>query len=767
MPLYRPRYRRSESRKLKAFPDSLKTEDNQLLTLYASRLLFGGQLWKTLDTESIERMLGDVPILRELIQKCNELTQKYEKSRKEQLVSDRKERMAWIEEEKDANAERGDFFYDSRDLPETVGDRIQRLKELTESKLTVDKQLEKSLKKLERSAERNKNLLPAPLEKNLELIANLFGLNRVETNIFAFLLYLKISDTLQTIANVLDYSRNTIPLICGLVARATLENEDLVREALSENGQLVNSGLICFGNRMGRGDTDAEDCYEILFEDMIPFLTLRTVDKSDLYKNFLTFSEKAKLCLDDFVHVPEIKEQVLPALTDALKKKKSGCNILFFGASGTGKTELTRAIAEHFDMRLFSVGTEGKSGGKDRLDCLKSASKVLAKTNDTLLAVDECDDIFNSGFGLFFFPVRTNKGKIVDVLEHVSRPTLWTCNSIQMMDDALLRRFDLIIEMPSLDSEQRAKIFRQKLGSEFSDWFIESISENDQVSLAMLDRAVEVASTFGKKSQQDKEAAITKLLNQTLSAQGRTLLRDQLSSDEKPYDVSCVNTSVDLIKLADGLKNVRKANICLYGAPGTGKSAYVRWLAKQLKKPIVVKRASDLLNCYVGNTEKNIAGAFQEARRKKAILVLDEADSFFRDRKLGSHSWEVSQVNEILTQMENFGGFFIATTNLMDDMDEASLRRFDLKAEFKWLKDNQKIHLLNLYGKKMGLESEPSEEDIRRLKALDALSPGDFSNLFAQNAFSPIASYSDFVSKLSNEQKMKRSANQNSPIGFT
>lgn len=70
----------------------------------------------------------------------------------------------------------------------------------------------------------------------------------------------------------------------------------------------------------------------------------------------------------------------------------------------------------------------------------------------------------------------------------------------------------------------------------------------------------------------------------------------------------------------------------------------------------MVRRASDLLSCWVGATEQNIARAFEEARKDDAVLLIDEADSFLQDRRGAGHSWEVTQVNEVLTQMENFEG---------------------------------------------------------------------------------------------------------------
>jgi len=96
----------------------------------------------------------------------------------------------------------------------------------------------------------------------------------------------------------------------------------------------------------------------------------------------------------------------------------------------------------------------------------------------------------------------------------------------------------------------------------------------------------------------------------------------------------------------------------------------------------MVRRASDLTSKWVGETEQRIASAFAAAERDHAVLLIDEADSLISSRQRTSHQWEVSQINEMLTQMEAFTGVFIASTNLIEHLDAASLRRFDFKLRF-------------------------------------------------------------------------------------
>jgi len=122
--------------------------------------------------------------------------------------------------------------------------------------------------------------------------------------------------------------------------------------------------------------------------------------------------------------------------------------------------------------------------------------------------------------------------------------------------------------------------------------------------------------------------------------------------------------------------------LCLYGLPGTGKTQFAEHLALELGKPILIKRASELFDKYLGESEKRIAEAFDQAEEDGAILLLDEADSFLRDRSRSMHSWEVTTVNELLQRMERFEDIFICTTNLYAQVDVAALRRFTFKLEF-------------------------------------------------------------------------------------
>jgi SpoVK/Ycf46/Vps4 family AAA+-type ATPase len=117
---------------------------------------------------------------------------------------------------------------------------------------------------------------------------------------------------------------------------------------------------------------------------------------------------------------------------------------------------------------------------------------------------------------------------------------------------------------------------------------------------------------------------------------------------------------------------------------------------------------------------------FREAEQQDAVLLLDEADSFLQDRQGAQRSWEVTQVNELLVQMETFQGIFICATNLMERLDPAVLRRFDVKLKLEYLKPGQAERL---FRQVLSGAGQPDEAVLKGLRALTNLTPGDFATV--------------------------------------
>lgn len=117
----------------------------------------------------------------------------------------------------------------------------------------------------------------------------------------------------------------------------------------------------------------------------------------------------------------------------------------------------------------------------------------------------------------------------------------------------------------------------------------------------------------------------------------------------------------------------------------------------------------------------------------------------------------------MLVQMENFDGVFFATTNLMDNLDRASLRRFDLKVEFGYLRGEQVWQLFKAYAKELGIET-PKELE-KEVRSLRFATPGDFASIVRQSRFRPIEDGRDLLERLREEIEFKKVENGNS-MGF-
>ncbi|MCQ2395844.1 MAG: ATP-binding protein, partial [Kiritimatiellae bacterium] len=205
-----------------------------------------------------------------------------------------------------------------------------------------------------------------------------------------------------------------------------------------------------------------------------------------------------------------------------------------------------------------------------------------------------------------------------------------------------------------------------------------------------------------------------------------------------------------------------RMNILMYGAPGTGKTEFVKYLGKTLDRKVLVKKASDLLDMYVGNTEKRIAAAFRQAEAEHAILFFDEIDGLVQDREGASQSWQVTQVNELLQQMENFDGVMIAATNFCKNLDPAIMRRFTFKLSFDYLEDEGKrIFFEKFFGTKL------TEGEFKRLREIQNLAPGDFRTVRQERFYlNEPQTNLQLIEALVEECSLKKDGSSVSKIGF-
>lgn len=573
---------------------------------------------------------------------------------------------------------------------------------------------------------------------NVATIATALGLAPLEQDLLLLAAMLHLDPTLYLACQPLgEFSRRGA---CAALATMLGARPDAVYRALLPNGLLARTGLVRIDDSH-RYHLKAK--LDIL--DRLPQLLLsEPVDTATLFQHYVALARPAALTASDFAYRSEDFTLARQLLAKAAATGTPGVNVLLYGPPGTGKTELAMTLAEAAGLTLFTVQAsdeeEDPLNARQRLSRYSLAQHLLARRHECALLFDEAGDVLSEGGEMdlpFFMPRDSgiNKGWLNGVLEQNPTPAIWVINRIDTVDPAFLRRFDLQLALDIPPRPVRERIIRRHLGDLAVDarWIAER-AEDPHLSPALVQKAARLAHLLPEAFAEQGEALLSRVLDHALAATRHGEPPFQLSSigigDD--YDPTLINADCDLPKLVQGLTRQGRGRICLYGPSGTGKSAFAAWLARRLDRPLLLRTASDLLNPLVGVTEERIAAMFQEAHQSRAVLLIDEADSFLRSRQYARQTWEVTQVNELLVRMEQFDGILLCATNRVSDLDPAVRRRFDVKVRFWPLAAEQAEQCLQRALEDAGTWPEEcglNEDLLTRFWAIGSLTLGDFATI--------------------------------------
>jgi SpoVK/Ycf46/Vps4 family AAA+-type ATPase len=495
-----------------------------------------------------------------------------------------------------------------------------------------------------------------------------------------------------------------------------------------------------------------------------------------LVSRFLIRTSESNLKTQNFPHLANDLDTLKKYLESALQTGTQGTNILLYGIPGTGKTEFVKAMSKELGADLYEISFSDEDGdpitGTERLRAYSLCQRILAQKENALLMFDEIEDVFPSQGGwraLFGIQSdesdeKSSKAWVNRTLERNTTPAIWITNNANI-DHAYLRRFDYSIRFPVPPQKVRMEIARHHLG-QFNppEAWLAKIASNEHMTPAQYERAAKVARISSGDDNEHAQRLVDQALDRSTSLLGqkRSPSRNALHTG---YDLRFANTGMAMESVISGLKKKRQGTFCFYGPAGTGKSEMARHMADELDMPCIVRRASDILSMWVGGSEQNIAEMFADARQQEAVLVLDEADSFLADRRDAQRSWEVTQVNELLTQMEAFNGIFICTTNLMEKLDQASLRRFAFKVKFDYLNQDQCWKMFTQELMRLGGDKATAAEWEKPIRSINKLTPGDFAVAARQLAILDMpATAAELYRQLLEECKVKGGAT--GKIGF-
>ena len=559
--------------------------------------------------------------------------------------------------------------------------------------------------------------------QRLRSLGKTAGLSRTDIAILEIMLRYQTQPIIESmIDSVMEFRGTPFNLKSPVLSAFLGFSGNSILGRLRTDAPLIRSGLVCI---------DSDDGDLTLVNRLHRLATIPGGPGLDVNRLLLGEASPSELEWSDFDHIGHDRDHIERLLKGALDTGEAGVNVLLYGPPGTGKTEFCKVLAGRLGVDLHSVGEADEDGDEptrnERLQELRLAQRLIARGRRSLLLFDEMEDLLAGSFaGLGMFGGLLSSGprgsraggsKVFTnrLLEDAPAPTLWTINDTGTVDPAVLRRMMFALELRLPPPKVRARVWTRQLARHG----IEARPE-DALSLAQ-----EFEATPGVAAG---ATAAARLGGGDLAAvrRGVRSLSRVLGSDKPPqgmparYDPALIQADTDPLRLADRLASSgeRRFSLCLQGPPGTGKSAFVRYLAERLGLEVMQKRASDLMSMWVGQTEKQIAAAFAEARDSGAFLVFDEADSLLSDRRFAEKSWEISQVNEMLAWMESHPAPFACTTNFGTHLDPATLRRFVFKITLDYLSPEQAGVAFRGY---FGLEPPPT------VAALSTLTPGDFA----------------------------------------
>ncbi len=435
-----------------------------------------------------------------------------------------------------------------------------------------------------------------------------------------------------------------------------------------------------------------------------------------------------------FTHMAQQQCDISALLDGSITTGATGINVLFYGQPGTGKTEFAKKLACELGVTCYEVGFSSDETGmeasrNDRLCFLKLANRLIPPEERAVILLDEAEDIFDSIGGPAEHrrsPRSGSKAWMNALLETMRIPTIWITNDIEI-DAAHLRRFAYVTEFATPPISVRREIVRlQTAGLAITDATVTQLARNDALTPAMLGMAAQFV-RLAKPVGAEADAALVR----HVQASQRALNMEPTGSivdGETEFDPRFINldSTISVESLVGALRRTGRAGLLFYGPPGSGKTQLANYLAQQLDREMIYRTGSDLLNKYVGGTEQRIAKLFRACDVEREIIFLDEAEGLLGSREGAQRSWEVTQVNEFLRQIEQFKGIFIAATNHIALLDAALMRRFAFRLWFKPLTLEQRV---TMFTEVSGHALEEGTADYRRLEKIDGLTAGDFANV--------------------------------------
>ncbi len=609
-------------------------------------------------------------------------------------------------------------------------------------------------------------------EQNIDRIADLLSLDTVERKLLIF----QLNRHRPGFSQLFDLLMGPDHAATAILAAAFKTTELEVASALSETSKLVCSGLVSVSQRPLR-----------LIEPsmhLLATLSESADDEGEFLERFIkpltpspSTGSLARLHEDD--------RKILLGILRLPMPEDHGLHSLVYAPKSVDKRDMLARLLQEEGIDGYTVLTKHVPDG-DLSTWAYIAQRHLEKSDPGgVLVVDRAHEALASRrvsmlsiFGIDDETSAEEDGRASDEGLTSSRVRcVWLTDRAKLLSERNLGAFLFHCEaLPGSRADRR-----ERVGQAISDF---GLSEQLGLHLAkysllgeqQVRQAAELARLLGPahtdtdgSSVVERERVIKRAVAQSQKVLGRDRtenLRDSVTH----YSLDHLNIAGRFTpqQIIAALRKRPQGSLCFWGIPGAGKTQLAEYIGVELDLSILMRSASELLSKWVGETEQQIAAMFAEAEAEGALLFLDEADSFLRDRALARAEWSVTQVNELLQRMERFEGIFIAATNLMDSVDAAAMRRFTWKLEFKALEAEQAWSMFCAEAEfDAAAEPDCAVGLKEQLAAIADLAPGDFATVKRQaNMLGEQLSPDAWLEQLAAEAKAKMFGLKRQQLGF-
>jgi len=606
-------------------------------------------------------------------------------------------------------------------------------------------------------------------ESNVLRLAKLLNLSKVERDLFL----LQLNSNLPGFNYLLEMVFSFQDLAMSTLASMLDTDTGKILDALDDEATLVKSGLLTVNRRPLKISKPSENMRSALLE--------ATNDKE--FAQIFVKQLESSSSTASLARLDERDADILLSLMETKPSKKQPVNVLVYGPRSVDKQDMLARLFKDNGLHAYSMASREVPPSDMPAWTFIAQRWVEENEPDSILVLDRAEQALASHkanlmqmftmFGEMQEEIEPEKASDFG-LTSSGVSCVWLSEQPKLLSERNLARFLFHCEAhPGSRSERRSRIDHVINEFELSDDLRSHLSKFSLLGEHQVRQAANVAKILHgqtEKNQEQREETLKRAIQQSQKILNREQTED-LRDSVTHYSLDNLNLNGKFSpeKIIKALRKRPKGTLCFYGIPGAGKTQLAEYMAVELDKPIMLRRASDILSKWLGESEQNIAKVFAEAEAEDALLLLDEADSFLRDRSLARAEWSVTQVNELLQQMERFNGIFIAATNLFEDIDAAALRRFTWKVEFLPLTPEQSWQMFKT---ESGFkETQKSKAEATQLKEqlleIENLAPGDFATVKRQaEMLDETLSAREWLEQLELEANAKMTGLSRNKLGF-